>query len=180
MKAKSSTIASRAPMARPNSTTKKGVPVERGSTLFLRGVVYVIGLLVLGVCALALPAGIVSDETDLYRPILLSLYIPAVPFFVALFQTLKLLGYVDENKAFSDLSVAALKNIRNCAVAIAGLFTVGMPYIYYAAENDDAPGVILVGLVIIFASVLVAVIAAVLQRLLQSAIEIKKENDLTV
>ena len=38
----------------------------------------------------------------------------------------------------------------------------------------------LVGLVIIFASMVIAVFAAVLQRLLQEAIDIKSENDLTV
>jgi hypothetical protein len=78
------------------------------------------------------------------------------------------------------LSVAALKAIRNCGIIIAAIFAAAMPYVYYVAEKDDAPGVIIIGLVIVFASTLVAVIAAVLQRLLKSAIEIKKENDLTV
>jgi len=36
------------------------------------------------------------------------------------------------------------------------------------------------GLVIIFASVVIAAFAALLQKLLQNAIEIKSENDLTV
>ena len=57
---------------------------------------------------------------------------------------------------------------------------VGMPLIYYAAEVDDAPGLILIGMVIIFASFVVAVFAAVLQKLLKNAIDIKSENDLTV
>ena len=48
------------------------------------------------------------------------------------------------------------------------------------AEVDDAPGLILVGMVLIFASMVIAVFAAVLQRLLQEAIDIKSENDLTV
>jgi hypothetical protein len=48
------------------------------------------------------------------------------------------------------------------------------------AEVDDAPGLILVGMVPIFTSLVIAVFAAVLQRLLQEAIDIKSENDLTV
>ena len=48
------------------------------------------------------------------------------------------------------------------------------------AEVDDAPGLIILGMVIIFASMVIAVFAAVLQRLLQEAINIKSENDLTV
>ena len=38
----------------------------------------------------------------------------------------------------------------------------------------------IVGMVLIFASMVIAVFAAVLQRLLQEAINIKSENDLTV
>ena len=55
-----------------------------------------------------------------------------------------------------------------------------LPFVYIIAEWDDAPGLILIGLVIIGASMVIAVFAAVLQRLLQEAIDIKSENDLTV
>lgn len=48
------------------------------------------------------------------------------------------------------------------------------------AEIDDAPGIILLGMVMIFASMEIAVFAAFLQRLLQEAIDIKSENDLIV
>ena len=48
------------------------------------------------------------------------------------------------------------------------------------AEVDDAPGLAVVGMVPIFASLVIAVFAAVLQRLLKEAIDIKEENDLIV
>ncbi len=48
------------------------------------------------------------------------------------------------------------------------------------AARVDPPSFIPIGLVIIFASMVIAVFAAVLQRLLQEAINIKSENDLTV
>ncbi len=48
------------------------------------------------------------------------------------------------------------------------------------AERDDAPGIIIIGMIMIFASLVIAVFAAVLQRLLKDAIDIKSENDLTV
>ncbi len=74
----------------------------------------------------------------------------------------------------------ALIKIKYCAILISSVYVVGMPLIYYAAEVDDAPGLILIGMVIIFASFVVAVFAAVLQKLLKNAIDIKSENDLTV
>jgi MFS family permease len=154
--------------------------MKQGPTMFLRLVVILIGLIVLGLCVFALPAGIMSDNTGYYRPILLGLYVPAVPFFIALYQTLRLLSHIDTGNAFSQLSVNTLKNIKHCAVIISGLFCLGMPYIFQAADKDDAPGVALLGFIIIGASAVIAVFAAVLQKLLQSAMDIKSENDLTV
>ena len=108
------------------------------------------------------------------------MYVSAIPFYFALYQAFKLLSYIDKNKAFSELSVKALKNIKYCAITISSLYVVVMPLFYLIAELDDAPGLILIGMVIIFASMVIAVFAAVLQRLLQEAIDIKSENDLTV
>ena len=147
---------------------------------FLKAVIVLIGLGVLALCVFVLPAGIRSDQTGAYRPILAGFYVPAIPFFVALYQALKLLGFIEKNKAFSEFSVSALKKIKYCALIISVLFTVSMPYIFYVAELDDAPGVALIGFVIIFASFVIGVFAAVLQKLIQNAVDIKSENDLTV
>lgn len=154
--------------------------MKKGSTIILRGVIILIGLIALGLCTILFPIGIATDQTGWYRPILIGMYVPAIPFFAALFQAWKLLSYIDKNKAFSDLSVNAFKNIKLCAGTITGLFAVGMPYIFYAADRDDAPGVAAIGFVIIFASFVIATFAAVLQSLIQNAVDIKSENDLTV
>lgn len=104
----------------------------------------------------------------------------AIPYYFALYQTFKLLNYIDKNNAFSELSVQALKNIKYSALAISVLYVLGMPLFYLVAERDDAPGIIIIGMIMIFASMVIAVFAAVLQRLLKDAIDIKSENDLTV
>jgi len=96
------------------------------------------------------------------------------------YQAFQLLRYIDENKAFSELSVNALKMIKKCAVTISGLHILVLPLFYLFAEMDDAPGVIFVGLLVPFASLVIAVFAAVLQKLLRNAIDIKSENDLTI
>lgn len=154
--------------------------MKKSSTLFLKLVILLIGVAVLGLCIFMLPAGIMSDNVGYYRPILIGMYIPAIPFFIALFQAIKILSLIDKNKVFSQSCVNALKNIKYCGIAISVLYAFGMPYIYYAAERDDAPGVILIGLVFIFASAVVATAAGVFQRLLQNAVDLKSENDLTV
>ena len=157
--------------------------MERGSTVFLRGVVILIGLVVLGLCVIGLPMLIKSELTTSdfdYGWIFVGLYVPAIPFFFALYQALKLLDYIDKNQAFSELSVHAFRNIKYSALMISGLFAAGMPYVFYVADRDDAPGVALIGFVIIGASFVIATFAAVLQKLVQNAVDIKSENDLTV
>ncbi|KRF05966.1 hypothetical protein ASG89_19660 [Paenibacillus sp. Soil766] len=160
--------------------------MERGSTLFLKIAVILMGIPVLALCIFAVPE-IASYAVELYPDhsylkylFTIDLYASAIPFYIALYQTFKLLGYIDKNKAFSELSVSVLKIIKRCAITISGLYVLGMPLFYLFAERDDAPGVIVIGMVIIFASMVIAVFAAVLQKLLQEAIDIKSENDLTV
>ncbi|SEQ49067.1 Protein of unknown function [Virgibacillus subterraneus] len=160
--------------------------MKRGSTLFLKIAVILIGLPILALCIFGLPiiakeaAESNSEFAYVLYGILIIMYASAIPFFVALYQAFKLLSYIDKNKAFSEISVKVLKNIKYCAMTISGLYVVGMPFFYIFAELDDAPGVIMVGMLFILAPLVIAVFAAVLQRLLQEAINIKSENELTV
>ncbi|MDR3599532.1 MAG: DUF2975 domain-containing protein [Desulfosporosinus sp.] len=153
-------------------------------TLFLKVVVFIIGIPILALCIFGLP-WIAKEAADHYPaywlyPVLIGMYVAAIPFFAALHQAFKLLGYIDKNIAFSKLSVKALKTIKYCAITISTLYALGMPLFYLMGEKDDAPGIILLGLVITFAPIVIAAFAAVLEKLLQDAIEIKSENDLTI
>ncbi|WP_068985596.1 DUF2975 domain-containing protein [Lysinibacillus xylanilyticus] len=155
-------------------------------TLLLKTAVFLIGIPVLALCIFWLP-WFANEAAEHYPklaylqyPTLIGVYVTAIAFFVALYKTLRLLSYIDKNEAFSDLSVRALKNIKFCAIIISGMYVIGMPVFYLMADLDDAPGIIVIGMVIIFASFVIAVFAAVLQKLLKNAIDIKSENDLTV
>jgi len=153
--------------------------MKQGSTLFLRMVIYLIGLAVLGICIII--AGVsISGNAGMFLPVLLIAAVAAVPFFYGLYQAVLLLRYIDKNTAFSELSVKAIKNIKYCAFIISVLYAAGMPYIIYVADKDDAPGAVMLGLVFIFAPLITSVFAAVLEKLLQNALDIKSENDLTV
>ncbi len=154
--------------------------LKKSSTLILKIVLLLIGLAIAGLCLFLLPAGIMSDKTGFYRPLLVYMYLPAFPFFYGLYQAFRLLELIDKNRAFSENAVKSLKKIKYSAFSISALYLLGLPYIYYVAELDDAPGVILIGLVIVGSSFIVGVFATVLQKLMQSALNLKEENDLTV
>ncbi|TXR61047.1 DUF2975 domain-containing protein [Bacillus sp. AY18-3] len=160
--------------------------MNQGSTLFLKTAIILIGIPVFALCIFLIP-NIGNYAADLYPDIayikylvLINLYATVIPFYFALYQAFKLVSYIDKGNAFSKLSVRALKKIKQCAITISVLYVVGMPLFYLVAERDDAPGIIIIGMILIFSSMVIAVFAAVLQRLLKDAIDIKSENDLTV
>lgn len=158
--------------------------MKRGSTIFLKIAVFLIGTPALALCIFGLPwlanNPVNPDYAHILYPILIIMYVSVIPFFVALYQAFRLLSYIDKNKAFSIISIRALKKIKYCAITISTLYVVMMPFVYLVAEKDDAPGLIIIGMVPIFASMVIAVFSAVLQRLLQEAIDIKSENDLII
>ncbi|MEY8730993.1 DUF2975 domain-containing protein [Peribacillus frigoritolerans] len=159
--------------------------MKQVTTLFLKLAVIFIGIPVLALCIFLVPH-MANFAAKLYPNIALMKYLiflvmygAAIPFYIALYQAFNLVRYIEENTAFSKLSVKALKNIKCCAITISGLYVLGLPLFHFIARKVDPP-IGLMGLIIIFASLVIAVFAAILQRLLQEAINIKSENDLTV
>lgn len=159
--------------------------LKNGSTLFLRLALVALGLIALLLCAFAVPT--VSNEAaqflemDYLKPLIIGgTYIAALVFFVALYQAFKLLGLIGRKQAFSRGSVAALGCIKYCGVVIGLIFACMMPVVYLIADKDDAPGLIIVGAAFVGAALTVAAFALLLERLIEDALEIKSENDLTV
>jgi len=158
--------------------------MERVSTLFLKVTVFLLAIPIVAACTYGLPQIAIEFaghyEKWVYWPVIIGLYAAAIPYFIALYQAYRLLNYIDRNIAFSDLSVTALRVIKYCAITISGLCVVILPFLYLIAEEDDAPGLIVIGMALVFAPVVIAFFAAVLQKLLRNAIDIKSENDLTI
>ena len=159
--------------------------MKQGTTLFLKVAVILIGIPVLALCIFLVPKignfaeELYPDMAYMKSLVFVVMYGAAVPFYFALYQAFNLLRYIDGNTAFSELSVKALKNIKCCAVTISGLYVISSPLFYFIGKKVDPP-IGVVGIIIIFASLVIALFAAVLQKLLKEAIDIKSENDLTV
>jgi len=160
--------------------------MKRGSTNFLKIAVILLGIPILALCIFGLPmlakeaAESNSEFAYVLFTIVIVMYVSAIPYFIALYQAFKLLSCIDKNKAFSEISVKCLKTIKYCAITISGLYVVVLPFFFILGHLDDAPGAVLIGILFIFGPMVITVFAAVLQRLLQEAITIKAENDLTV
>jgi len=161
--------------------------LKRSSTIFLQVVIVLIGI---GALALMLwephlegrNAHATLFQIYFNDPFLACAYTGSIAFFVALYQAFKLLGYVARNEVFSQRSVKALRTIKYCALTL-GAFLVGAEAwfnIVQRGKGEDIAGGVMMGLFLIFISVVIATAAAVFERTLQSAVELKSENDLTV
>src|SRR3954463_2838199 len=101
----------------PRLLTRRGRFMNRGSILFLKVVVVLIGI---GGLALMLWEPHIEGRNvhatlfEIYfkDPFLACAYIGSVAFFVALYQSFTLLTYIGQNKIFSQASVNALKTIK--------------------------------------------------------------------
>src|SRR6478735_1762250 len=147
--------------------------MKRAATLFLRAVLVLIGI---GTLALLLwephLEGRNADATlfEIYfrDPFLAYAYVAAIPFFVGLFHGFKVLARAGHNEEFSPSAVRSLRTIKYCAIAIIGFVAGGEVFIMLSASDDRAGGVF-IGILITFASIVVATAMAVLERAVQKA-----------
>jgi hypothetical protein len=159
--------------------------MKKSSTIVLQVVI-----LALGISALALllwephiegrNVGASAFEIYFNDPFLACVYIASIPFFIALYQAFILLRYIRQNKTFSQPAVNALRNIKYCARSLVGFIVGAEAYLMIVRPGDDIAGGVFMGLLLILIFGTTATAAAVFEKLLQNAVEIKSENDLTV
>lgn len=158
--------------------------MKRTSTVFLQILVVLIGI---GALALLLwephIEGVNAHATffQVYLdPFIALVYAGSIPFFVGVYQAFKVLGYAGKNRIFSPAAVKALRTIKFCAIAIIGFVVIEEVVIMLNHGSDDAAGGVFMGVLITFGSIVIATAAAMFERILQSAVDMKSENDLTV
>ncbi|MCM3723706.1 DUF2975 domain-containing protein [Solibacillus isronensis] len=144
--------------------------MQKLNIIFLRTVIISTGLLVLSLCVFVLPS--LAQETAhlnpevayLQYPILLGMYATAIPFFYALYETLKMITLIERESVFSILLEQGLNYIKYCAYIILVLYISGFFLLDYT--NALPPLVALIGIVIILITILVATGAAFLKYVL--------------
>ena len=159
--------------------------MKKSSIIFLQVIIVLIGIIALAILIrLPLTEGRAAnlDLFSIYAdPFIIYGYLTSIAFFVALYQAFELLGHIGRNEVFSRDSVKALRNIKYCAMVLSILIVLAAIGIrIFHAKDDDPAGFIALSIVASFISVVVAAAAAVFERTLQSAVDIKSENDLTV
>ncbi len=159
--------------------------MKRISIIFLQAAVVLIGIVALAILirfplteGRAANLDLFSIYTD---PFILYGYVASIAFFVALYKAFRLLGYIGQNKVFSSNAVGALKSIKYCAIILSILIVIAGLYIKISHNKEDDPaGFFAMCIVTTFVCIVVATAAAIFEKILQNAIDMKSENDLTI
>lgn len=160
--------------------------MKKGSSVFLQIVIVLIGM---GALALLLwephlegrNAHATLFQIYFKDPFLAYAYIGSIAFFIALYQAFKLLGYAGRGEVFTQRSVKALRTIKHCAMTLVGFLAGAEAYFFLVQRSkEDIAGGVMMGLLLIFVSVIAGTMALVLEETLQSAVALKSENDLTI
>lgn len=159
--------------------------MKRISIVFLQAVIALIGIVALAMLiwfplteGRATNLNLVNIYLD---PFILYGYAASIAFFVALYKAFKLLGYIGQNKVFSLSAVKTLQSIKYCALILSILILMAGLYIrVFHNKEDDPAGFLAICIVTIFIAIVVATAAAIFEKLLQNAIDMKSENDLTI
>jgi hypothetical protein len=159
--------------------------MKRISITFLQATIVLIAIVALVIMIrLPLTEGR-AKNLDLFRiyadPFILYGYASSIAFFIGLYKVFKLLGYIGQNRVFSSNAVGALKSIKYCAIVLSILIVIAGLYIrIYHNKDDDPAGFLAICIVTTFVSIVVATAAAIFEKILQNAIDMKSENDLTI
>lgn len=164
---------------------KRGLtPVKSGSTVFLKVVLFLIAICAFtGLIWFPQTEGRATnlDLISIYiDPFIIYIYMASIPFFSGLYQAFKLLNLIDANKAFSQGAVNKLRNMKFASLSLIGFIALALFYIRFFAHGDDPAGPTALGIFVTFVAAVIATALAVFQKLLQNAVDLKSEKDLTV
>lgn len=118
------------------------------------------------------------EVAHLQYPILIGIYLTCIPFYMSIYQSFRIIGFVKKGNLFAEHTCKSLRIITLSAVSIIMFYVIGM--IYLNLEQALQPTLMLLGLIIMFTSLVIAGFAEVLKTQLIKVVDVKNENDLTI
>ncbi len=139
------------------------------------------GVIVYAIVFPAYGADLVSrypEFSDRYWPWLVFLWVTGVPCYAALAIGWRIAERIGRDQSFTSENARGLKWVSWLAAGDAAAFFLGN--VILLLLNMSHPGVLLLSLMVAFAGVAVAVAAAALSHLVEKAVGLQEQSDLTI
>ncbi|HAO62421.1 MAG TPA: hypothetical protein DCQ90_11145 [Erysipelotrichaceae bacterium] len=150
----------------------KGNTMKKWASFYLKLSVIGCAIPVLLFCIRFLP-GIISGAMGEYPELLWAQYPMYFGFYLSgalclyvFYQTFRLLRLFDKDQVKGTKTHGILKTIRWSSLSISLIYLVMSPVVYYVADHEDAPGILLIELIILFGWVAMASLTIVFDSLL--------------
>lgn len=147
------------------------------SVLFLRSALVFFGLAVLAFMLWLPPHEGRNVNATLFAvyfkdPFVAYVYLGSIPFFTALWQTFGLLGAIGRGEVFLPGTLKALKTIKRCALATAGLVAGAVVLVRVTAgANEDSAGFVMPAMLAILLSAAAAAASEVLGSIVRGGMD---------
>ena len=109
------------------------------------------------------------DYRLILYPIVIGLITSALPFVYGLINLYRVLVLVQHGNVNRLNILRLLGVVRGCAYAFACIYFVLLPFDFFLADRDDAPGLILFGTAPIFVALVVIAVTRIVQKHLKKA-----------
>lgn len=151
-------------------------------TIFLQAVIVFIGIAALALILWEPHIEGRNAQATLFEiyfndPFLAFAYVASIPLFVGLFQGFKVVGLIGQDRAFSQVTVKALRTIKLCMLAIIGFGVLGEIFLFLN-ESDDRAGGVFIGILITLVAAVIATTAAMFERIFHDVVVSENENGL--
>lgn len=111
---------------------------------------------------------------------IISLYLAVLVILGISFCFFKIFRLIDTHKFFTTTALKLVKTIRYLFITGTVVLMGILPFVYYTADQADAPGIIIIALGIIFIPLAIAAFISVMEKILINSIQFKQENELTI
>ena len=145
---------------------------KRGSAIFLKAIIFLVGVAVLTLCVYWMPVLTIRDvkahrggDYSLY-PLLVCAYGICLTFIFSLYHVYKLVTFIERHNAFSESSFQSLKVIKKCAFIVISFFVLMIIslMVISSISGDDSAGPISLSLMSILATSIIIAVVDVLQK----------------
>ena len=113
---------------------------------------------------------------------LVFLYITSIPFYMAIFQALRICNNIIESKPFAKSNIYYFNFARWCAVPVAVAYFLGAigAYIFTAGRGTPAITLVVAMAAVAFFALIVSLACSVMVELFKRANELQEENAMTI
>jgi hypothetical protein len=140
--------------------------------LYLKAFIIGIIIFTLIISIFAIPSlikeGIAFYSKNIIISFFVGIYLSIIPFLYSNIQAIKIINNISKNNLFSEDTIKSFNKIKKSSFVFCVIYIFLFPIFYYLGEIDDAPGMILLGFIIILSSIFIYILMSVLIDVLKN------------